>query len=306
MPPTPGRTVFHDGELAVQRRAGVERIAARIGLNISPSMPDEYGSFLSRQPFVVVAGQDAEGRVWSSLIVGGVGFARVLDDRRLLLEAELAPGDPLEHAFEPPGSPIGLLAIEFHQRARIRLNGTAQRTGNGIVVAVAEAYGNCHKYIQRRVPVARLAPAADSRPRQGTALDERQARLIRGADTFFIASAHPQRGADASHRGGRPGFVHVGGDGSAVRFPDYSGNRMFQTLGNLTVDPRAGLLFLNWDSGTTVQLTGRAEVVWADGGDLAALPGAERAVDVSIDAVLERERAMPARWNLIEASRLNP
>jgi uncharacterized protein len=117
------------------------------------------------------------------------------------------------------------------------------------------------------------------------------------ADTFFIASAHPERGADASHRGGRPGFVQVAPDGRSLRFPDYTGNRMFKTLGNLTVEPRAGLLFVDWESGATLQLTGRADVVWDD---------TERRVEFAIDEVRERVRAMPARWHLIEPSRLNP
>jgi uncharacterized protein len=72
---------------------------------------------------------------------------------------------------------------------------------------------------------------------------------------------------------------------------------MFKTLGNLTVEPRAGLLFVDWESGATLQLTGRADVVWDD---------TERRVEFAIDEVRERVRAMPARWHLIEPSRLNP
>ena len=88
-------------------------------------------------------------------------------------------------------------------------------------------------------------------------------------------------------------------------FPDYRGNRMFQTLGNLTVDPHAGLLFLDWETGTTLQLTGRAQIVW-DEDEVKARPGAERLVRFAVDVVHEHERAMPARWDLIEPSRLNP
>jgi hypothetical protein len=81
-----------------------------------------------------------------------------------------------------------------------------------------------------------------------------------------------------------------------LRFPDYEGNRMFQTLGNLAVDPLTGLLFIDWQTGTTVQISGRAEIAW----------GEQRLVDVAIDAVHEHERAMPAAWELLEPSRLNP
>jgi predicted pyridoxine 5'-phosphate oxidase superfamily flavin-nucleotide-binding protein len=293
--------MFHQGELAMQRQAGVERVAAQVGRNLHSWIPDEYAVFLRERPFVVTAGQDDGGRVWASLLVGGVGFAQVLDERRLLLAAAPAPGDPLE----PPRGRIGVLAIDFDARARIRVNGPAKRTPDGIVVAVEEAFGNCPKYIQRRLPTARLETGPGQGWRDGADLTARQVDLVRAADTFFIASAHAQRGADASHRGGRPGFVEVASGGRSLRFPDYSGNRMFQTLGNLAVDPRAGLLFIDWESGTALQLTGRARVVW-DAGEVAARPGAERLVDVEIDAVRERPAAMPARWSLIESSRLNP
>jgi hypothetical protein len=118
-----------------------------------------------------------------------------------------------------------------------------------------------------------------------------QRALIEEADTFFIATAHPERGADASHRGGPPGVVEVAADGASLRVPDYSGNSMFQTLGNLEIDPHAGLLFLDWEGGTSLQLTGRARSVWGD---------EDRAVEFAIDAVRERELALPERWEPVD------
>jgi len=281
-------TPFHEGELAVQRRAGVERSAAQVGRIIGASIPPEFAAFAERQPFLVAAAPDEAGRVWATLLVGGVGFATVPDEHHLLLAVE---------PFAPADAPVGILAIETNTRSRIRLNGTAEPAAGGVLVTVEEAFGNCPKYIQRRLPVERLEPPAEPAERTGAALDERQRALVAAADTLFIASLHPQRGADASHRGGRPGFVQVAADGASLSFPDYPGNRMFQTLGNITVQPRAGLLFVDWETGATVQLTGRAEVVWE---------GEGRHVEFAIDEVRERERAMPARWQLIELSRLNP
>jgi predicted pyridoxine 5'-phosphate oxidase superfamily flavin-nucleotide-binding protein len=298
-------TPFHNGELAVQRRAGADHVAAKVGRNILPFVPAEYGEFLGRQPFVVVASQDSGGRVWSSPLVGGVGFARPLDDQQIRFAAAPTTGDPLEEALARSRTHIGVLAIEFHSRSRIRLNGVAQRTTDGILLTVKEAFGNCPKYIQRRLPSETIASRGMSRHGTARALDPGQATLVRRADTFFIASSHPEGGADASHRGGQPGFVEVSDDGRRLAFPDYSGNRMFQTLGNLAVDPRAGLLFLDWESGTALQLSGYARIIW-DGEALALRPGAERLVEFDITAVHEFERAMPARWSLLERSRLNP
>src|SRR5216683_1623326 len=300
-----GCTMFHDGERAVQRRAGVERAAARVGRNIMSGIPGEYAEFLTSRTFVVLAGCDARGRTRASLLAGRAGFARAVDDRRLLLASRLAATDPLAAALEPPGGSIGILAIEPETRSRVRLNGAGERTPDGILVEVTEVFGNCRKFIQRRLPGHGLDPPRRPQRPTGTGLDAYQAALIRRADTFFIASSHPQRGADVSHRGGRPGFVEISGGAGTLRFPDYPGNRMFQTLGNIAVDPRVGLLFIDWQTGSAVQLTGRARIVW-DKGEVADWPGAERLVEVAIDAVCEQERALPARWDLIEASRVNP
>jgi predicted pyridoxine 5'-phosphate oxidase superfamily flavin-nucleotide-binding protein len=136
-PPGGVSGLFHEGERAVQRRAGAERMAAQVGRNIVSFVPAEFGAFLSRQPFVVVASQDQDGRGWASLIAGRAGFARALDDRQILLAGLPAPADPLEGALERPPAGIGVLAIEFSTRQRIRLNGVAQPTGEGILLTVA-------------------------------------------------------------------------------------------------------------------------------------------------------------------------
>jgi len=298
--------MFHEGEREVQRRAGVERVAERVGAsNISSWLQPGFAEFLARQPFVVIAGADRDEHVWSSPLVGGVGFARAVDERRIVLATDLPTGDPLEAALAPAGARIGVLAIEFATRLRIRLNGVAERTLEGIVLTVEEAFGNCPKFIQRRLPAGRLERGSARWHKDANALDAHQVRTVEGADTFFIASAHPSRGMDASHRGGRPGFVEVSGDGRELVFPDYPGNRMFKTLGNLTVDSRAGLLFLDWQTGTALQLTGRAEIVW-DAKEIRAWPGAERLVRIAVLAVHEQSGAMPGGWELIEPSRLNP
>jgi predicted pyridoxine 5'-phosphate oxidase superfamily flavin-nucleotide-binding protein len=163
--------MFHDGERAVQRRAGVERAAARVGRNIISWIPGEYAEFLTSQTFVVLAGCDARGRMWASLLAGGAGFARAVDDRRLLLASRLAATDPLAAAFDPPGGSIGILAIEPGTRSRVRLNGAGQRTPDGILVEVTEVFGNCRKFIQRRLPGHGLDPPRRPRRPTGTGLD---------------------------------------------------------------------------------------------------------------------------------------
>ena len=90
---------------------------------------------------------------------------------------------------------------------------------------------------------------------RAAALSPKHAQLIANADTFFLGTIHPSRGADASHRGGPPGFVRV--DGNRLWWPDYPGNNMFNSFGNLAVDPSAALLFIDFDTGTALQFQAR-------------------------------------------------
>ena len=81
------RTMFHDGERAVQRRAGVERVAAQVGRIIGSRISPDHAGFLRDQTFVVVAGRSDDCRLWATLITGPAGFAQALDERRFLLAA---------------------------------------------------------------------------------------------------------------------------------------------------------------------------------------------------------------------------
>jgi ferredoxin-NADP reductase/MOSC domain-containing protein YiiM len=129
--------------------------------------------------------------------------------------------------------------------------------------------------------------------------------MIAGADTFFIASQASGTGAstdgiDVSHRGGPRGFVIVAHE-SLLLFPDYAGNGMFNTLGNLQLDPRSGLLFIDFETGDTLQMTGEAEVLW-DAHHTNRFPGAERVVAFRIEETLHIERALPLAWRFRDAS----
>ncbi|MBN3774458.1 2Fe-2S iron-sulfur cluster-binding protein, partial [Burkholderia sp. Se-20378] len=128
--------------------------------------------------------------------------------------------------------------------------------------------------------------------------------LLAQADTFFVASANTSadagaaRGADVSHRGGMPGFVRVD-DARTLTTPDFSGNRFFNTLGNLQHDPRAGLLFVDFDNGDLLYVAARAEIVW-DGPLVASFDGAQRVVRFHVREVRRMRAVLPFRWSAVE------
>ncbi len=295
---------FHRGERAVQSRLGTREKMEKLGAKvIRDYMPEQHREFFSQLPLLFVGTVDAAGRPWASVLAGPPGFVRAADCRTLEVGARPLHGDPLNEALVE-GADIGALGIEFHSRRRNRVNGhIARAEGAGFEIRVAQSYGNCPKYIQARalVPGADVGCVGEPRPlRRANALDRGGAALIARSDTLFIASRfsegrrHPSRGVDVSHRGGRPGFVIVAHETSLV-FPDYRGNGMFNTLGNIEVNPGAGLLFVDFESGDTLQLSGEAEVIW-DPDRAREFPGAERLVSFRIDETLYIEGGLPLSW----------
>jgi hypothetical protein len=268
MPKTgrPSAGGFHAGELAVQRRAGVEAEAARLAPMLEPAeLRGGLTAFLADRTFAVLAARDPAGRLWASPLIGPAGFLTVTSQTTLHVKAATRAADPL-HGL-PPGQQVGMIAVEFASRRRVRLNGTLTEASDGrLVVDVEQAFGNCPQYIQQRV----LAPgdagqqAGPGQARYGTVLDAADLELIRSADTFFLGTTHPGRGTDASHRGGTPGFVRV--EGSELWWPDYPGNNMFTSFGNLAVNPEAALLFIDFGTGATLHLSGTARTEWGRSG----------------------------------------
>jgi predicted pyridoxine 5'-phosphate oxidase superfamily flavin-nucleotide-binding protein len=298
-------SMYHSGELAVQGQAGVRESADRIRRSIASTIPLPARNFLRSQPVIVVGSVGQDQRVWASVLTGAPGLAQVLDEHTVRIDARLAAGDPLL-ANLAANSQVGLLAIEFATRRRMRLNGKAEMGADGaIVVRAQQVYANCPKYIQARRWRTR-EPQPDSKllVQRQDILGADQQRSIQEADTFFIATHHPDGGADASHRGGQPGFVRVLNDHRLV-WPDYSGNTMFQSLGNIVVNPRAGLLFIDFKTGGTLQLTGRSRILWGPEG-AAQFPGAERLVEFDVDEVVEVVWAHSLDWRFLDYSPENP
>jgi hypothetical protein len=300
---SPPRATYHPGEIEVQRRTGVCEEAEHVGSIIGGHIPPALAPLLAGFRLVVAASIDGRGRVWASLLTGPPGFLEVLDGTRLHVNARPVPGDPLTNNLAGRAE-LGLLAFDPATRRRARFNGRAMlERGGGITLAVEQVYGNCRKYIQLRHLEDEAPPA--TAPVRSAGLSAAQREWIAAADTFFIASAHPEGGADASHRGGRPRFVRVTGD-RTLSFPDYPGNNMFNTLGNLAGNPRAGLLFVDFERGDLLQITGRARLLW-EREVVAAHRGARHVVvEFEVDEVLETRGGSPLRWVLVEPSPVNP
>jgi hypothetical protein len=96
-----------------------------------------------------------------------------------------------------------------------------------------------------------------------------------------------------SHRGGQAGFVRVEGD--VLTVPDFAGNLHFNTLGNFELNPRAGLLFIDFQSGELLHIAGTVTLI-LEGPEIAAFQGAERLWQVRVEQVVRRPAALRSRW----------
>lgn len=292
---------FHEGELALQRQAGAaERMDALGRRVVRRYMPDQHRAFFEQLPFLLVGAVDHAGDVWASLVSGPAGFATSPDPLTLQVRAGMDEDDPAALGLAS-GAGIGLLGVELHTRRRNRMNGRLASVGpGGFTVSVEHSFGNCPKYIQLRdVTIGQDAPGVRPESRELDELDRAAREMIARADTFFVASyvdlEDGARQVDVSHRGGKPGFVHVG-ENDVLTIPDFAGNLHFNTLGNILANGKAGLLFVDFETGDLLQLTGEAQVIPKEPAGR-AFEGSERRWTFRPRRVVHRTAATTLRWH---------
>ncbi|WP_019904312.1 pyridoxamine 5'-phosphate oxidase family protein [Methylobacterium sp. 77] len=298
---------WHPGEVAIQKHVGVAERMGELGPRvIRDRMIDQHRDFYRRLPFVVLGAVDPAGEVWATLRTGPPGFLDAPDPFHLHVRGTADSRDPAEAGLID-GAAIGLLGIDLATRRRNRLNGiVGRRDKDGFEIRVQQSFGNCPQYIQVRDVQVRdirvreashsMGDRAEAAPALAHRLDDGDRALIAGADTFFVASYvegdDGERQVDVSHRGGPKAFVRIGEDG-VLTVPDYSGNRFFNTLGNMRANPRAGLAVIDFSTGDLLQMTGHAEVL-LDAPEIATFPGAERLWRFTPRALIRRAGALLA------------
>ena len=280
---------FHEGEIEVQERLGTrERVAAFGPRMIRPTLIDQHREFYAQLPFLVLGSLDDDDRPWASIVTGQPGFLSTPDDVTLDVAALPILGDPLAENLKVDAD-IGVVGLQLETRRRNRMSGriTALRE-DGFSIGVQQSFGNCPQYIQTRAvsQIDRSQPKVSKSDRFDSVTEQ---KLI-NADTLFIATGFrndpeaSNQGADASHRGGKPGFIRVERSQSIV-FPDFKGNNIYNTIGNLAVNPRAGILVPDFQTGDLVSMTGKVEMIWS-GPMVDAFEGAQRLIRFNAEEVI--------------------
>lgn len=299
---------FHAREQELQERFGVREKIEMVGRKIIREyMPDQHQEFYADLGVLYMGWTDDKGRPQASVLSGAPGFLSSPDSRTLRVGTLPHAGDPFLDALAK-GLRVGLLGLAYHNRRRNRLNGRVSKLfDGGFEISVDQAFGNCPKYIRKRLPGRHRDGTTKPEERAAAAelLGDQERALITASETFFIATSVPDDfagsandtagGADLSHRGGKPGFVMIENKRSLL-FPDFRGNFHFSTLGNIIATGRAGLLFPDFRTGDTLNLTGTAEVVWSVPVEH-AYAGAERYVRFTPESGQWLFGAHPRDWS---------
>lgn len=299
---------FHPGEREMQRLAGETAIADRNISVLSDTVIAGARPFIAKQFMAVLGSVAPDGRVWASLLFGKPGFVHTDDGHSIIIDMPDKDRDLSDPLWDNLASnqDIGMLFIEIGSRRRYRVNGMLNRLDQrGVEVAIREAYPNCPKYIQRRHLRSLGEPVLPVQTAHGTVLRGTVETIISQADTLFLASRHASNGADASHRGGTPGFIKQLDD-TTLRIPDYDGNSLFNTLGNFQVDPHAGLCIPDFVHGQLLQLTGTASVHWNQDDPGNETGGTRRYWEFKVERWILRDTPQRLDWEYLDASPFNP
>lgn len=301
---------FHKGELEIQQKYNISHNPALAERLLKDYIMDQLIPFIEQQSTIIISTTDTNTNIWASMLIGDKGFVNVKTPRQIDIHLDQLKSTPTEVLFKNilAESKIGILFIDTATRSRYRLNGHATLLSNKIEVMVSEAYPNCPKYIQQRIPILSEKPSElGVEESKGTTLNSIHKEWIKNADTFFLGSMNANGDMDASHRGGPTGFIEIIEDGT-LKIPDYVGNNMFNTLGNFVQVPKAGLLFIDFEKGHSLQLSGETELLFdqEESNDLERTTGTGRYWLFKTKQWIQTEFHNQIDWKFISFSPFNP
>lgn len=164
-------------------------------------------------------------------------------------------------------------------------------------------YHDGMRYYQDRFDTRRLADRLE-KVRHFDAFNEGHRKIIENSTFFFLATTDADGWPDCSYKGGLPGFVRVVDD-HTLAFPSYDGNGMFRSLGNLRVNSRVGMLFIDFERPRRLRVNGTAQVHEQDT-LMSEFPGAQLMVRVHAQHVFPNCPRYIHRMALVEHSEYAP
>lgn len=312
---------WHEGEEKMHRLMKVPEETNPV----TPFLTPGAGSLVHRAPLLALGCLDKDMRPWTTLWGGEPGFARPVGTEALAVRVQVGGGhDPVLRALlgdsgvnevvqhQEKGPICAGLAIDLNKRNRVKLfgrlkgGGTTDEGVGGFLFEIEGSLGNCPKYINKKtIEPCKADPKLVS---DSPKLSLEALKLLKEADTFFMSTSNGQNDMDTNIRGGLPGFLRIisnESSGAVLIYPEYSGNRLYQTLGNLQTTPFAGLTVPDFNTGDVLFLTGETEVLAGSSAE-ALLPHSNLAVKVTVVSARFVQNELPFRGRPGELSPYNP
>lgn len=324
---------FHPGEKAIHN---LLRLQTPRQNPTATGLPPHFAARLAASPLLALGALDAAGNAWTTLLGGAPGVAQPLSlgahgilgvgasgvtTFDPVLEALLGRDEGEEEPYHISreelegggGRLVGGLGIDLALRDRVKFGGRlvagkvdGDESSVEMAVLVEESLGNCPKYLNKKS----IRPHTTSSPKlvgDKLPLPKEAVDLLGKADMFFLSSTDGLGGMDTNHRGGPPGFVRIlhddEEDGTVLVYPEYSGNNLYQTLGNLHLRPKVGICVPDFDTGDVLYLTGDTEILFGSG---KLMPHTKLAVRIHVRDMRFVSDGLGFRGELGERSGYNP
>lgn len=324
---------WHEGE---ERMHNAMRVPPGHDNPTVPTLSPQLAAHLQIAPLVAIGTLDQNGWPWTTLWGGEQGLARPLGGGIVGIKTAVtgrhdpvveelvgkeATGEVVREQGE--GRMVSGLTIDLETRKRVKMYGRMvagallsredESTDRKetvaevqLVVKIQQSLGNCPKYLNSKkiTPAMSKPELIDDQP----FFSQRALDLLAKADMIFLSSSHNSVDMDTNHRGGPPGFVRVASNeesGAVICWPEYSGNRLYQTLGNLQINPVCGICVPDFETGDMLYLTGRTEILVGKDAN-AYLPRSNLAVKLTISDSRFVTQALPFRGETGQRSPYNP
>jgi len=323
---------FNEGEEAMHKFLHVPDLD-----NPTSTMLTPQASFLlQRAPLLAIGALDGQNRPWTSLWGGQPGFSQPLgggiigtrtivdgvndpvvqalvggvdkgemvqDDTKMFsgLTIDLMTRKRVKICGHMVAGSVGEIDVEFEGGTERPEGAPEKQDQIQFVTKIEQSLGNCPKYLNQYE--IRPALVTSKLVSQSSDLSEGAMELISKLDMFFLSSSTLED-MDTNHRGGPPGFVRILSP-TEIIYPEYSGNRLYQTLGNLQMNPRVGITFPDYGTGDVLYITGTAEILVASAA-ATLLPGSNLALKITIEEARLVESGLPFRGARKDPSPYNP
>jgi len=275
-------SVYHDGERYIQEQMEVRDKSDSRSSMIYQEMPVVAAQFLESLNFAVLTFSNSKQELFSSVLSDFNSFITILNSKEIVMNLEKSSFIPSD-ILEEKNLNIGILGLEFENRMRIRVNGKGKIKDNKLHLIIDNVYSNCPKYINDRKIIGKVDFFNNSIIHKYAILEKACKKIIEYSDTFFIASSYENKGADISHKGGKKGFLKILNP-TELKFNDFPGNNMYNTLGNIHINPNISILIVDFVNNDILHINGQAKIIDSIEKDKKKLKVVIKCTDISIES----------------------